>query len=249
MNSVLLIIKFNNNFDKIIFPLMLLIPRSTLFVGVFLHIHEFIFNKNYIKNNQNIKLTFIDEEKNINEIDWYLPVGIYFDKISNNHNYIELLCEKSDIKGLFKTPISEIKTMVQQRFKQGLATILNSTKIFVELPVKDMDDYISFAISIKYNYKDQKSFSDILDKIYNKKDYRIPFLFYHESKVKMYAINNDENETIKDTIFRSGFDTEILEKSDIIINGFNLKNIENTPILWAIKNLCYSDLLLHIIVK
>lgn len=253
MNSVLTITNFNNNFGKFIYPLILLIPRTSLFIGIISHIHENVFKNKLIEKNQNIKLCFKDKENNLIEIDWYQPVGVFFDIISKNeYKYIDLICDISDDKGIFKTPISDIAQMVQQRFKQGLGTIFNSTKIFVELPVKDMNDYISFATQIKYNYNNQKIFSDMLNNIYNKKkSYRIPVIFHHESKMYMYALNfnSDEDETIKNIIWKSGFNIDILNNSELIINGFNLKNIENVPILWAIKNICFSDLFLHVVIR
>ena len=73
--------------------------------------------------------------------------------------------------------------------------------------------------------------------------------FYYNSKIFMYApYMTDDEEIIKTTIFKCGFDKEILEKSNIILNGFDIHKIENMPTIWAIKNLCYSDLFLHIIV-
>lgn len=251
MNSVLIIVKFNNNFDKYIFPLMLMVPRTSLFASIYLYIHESVFNNKLIQNNQNIKI-YLKNNDDITDIHWYLPIGVYFDILSKDDNkFIELICDKSEDRGFFKTPIDNMKSMVQQRFKQGLATILNSTKFFVELPVKDMENYVSFATSTKYIYKGLKNFQDLIDKIYNKKEFRIPILFHYQNKMEMYCPNilNNEDDLLKDTILRCGFDNEIINNSDIIINGFNLRNIEKVPLLWAIKNLCYSDLFLHIVVK
>jgi hypothetical protein len=253
MNSILTIINFNNNFDKYIYPLILLVPRTSLFIGIISHIHEIVFKNKMIELNQNIKLCFMDKENNSKEIEWYQPVGVYFDIISeNNYKYIELLCDKSNDNGIFKTPITDIKQMIQQRFKQGLGTILNSTKFFVELPVKEIDEYVSFATQIKYDYKNQKIFSDILNNIYDKKkSYRIPIIFHYESRINMYALdftNDNIDETLKDTVMRSEYNKDILNNKNIIINGLNLKNIENVPTIWAIKNLCCSDLFLHIVI-
>jgi hypothetical protein len=253
MNSILTIINFDNNFDKYIYPLMLSIPRTSLFIGIISYIHETIFKNKLLETNKNIKLCFIDKENNIKEIDWYQPIGVFFDIISkNNYKYIELICNKSEDNGIFKTPITDIKHMIQQRFKQGLGTIFNSTKIFVELPVKEIDEYVSFVTQIKYDYKNQKIFIDMLNNIYNKKkSYRIPIIFHYESKMKMVALdytNDNIDETINETIMKCDYDKKILNENEIRINGFNLKNIEDVPTIWAIKNLCCSDLFLHVVI-
>jgi Autophagy protein ATG5, UblB domain len=254
MNSIPIIINFNNNFNKYQFPLMISVPRTSLFAAIFSHIHDSIFKNKLIEENQNIKLSFTDKENKVHDILWYLPVGAFFDiKIKDNYKIMELECDKSDKNGLFQTPINDIKTMVQQRFKHGLGTIFNGTKIFIELPVKEIEDYVSFSISTKYNFKSQINFCEMLQKMYQRKQmYRIPFIFHHQDKLYFYAPDVSENadETLSDTIMRSGFDVEILsnKKNKIFINGLEINDIKDTPILWAIKNLCCADLFIHVAV-
>ena len=58
MNSVLINIKFDNNFGDFIHPLILLVPRSSLYISIISYIHETIFKNKFIEDNKNIKLTF-----------------------------------------------------------------------------------------------------------------------------------------------------------------------------------------------
>ncbi len=248
-NYILVIINFNNNFEKRIHPIMLLVPRTSLFLSVYSFLHNnTLKNLDSYKENNNIKLT-LNNNNNI-DISWFLPVGVLFDIINCEH--INLICNKIARGGLFDTPTNNTNLMIQQRLKHGLGIIFNSAKTFMDLNVQEVEKYISFALLVKYDNDLEENFYNILNKIYNKKNtiMRVPLAFHIKNKIEFYAPEIKEEDTLKDVIWKSGINIGILEDGkNILINGIFLENLKDIPISWAIKNMCSCDLFLHVILQ
>ncbi len=252
-SNILIIIKFNNNFDKIIPAVMLLVPRTSLFLSVYLFIYNDILKSN---KSYDIKLNY-----NNNYISWFYPVGVYYDII--NSNYLNLVCnrvnksEKYNIFDIDMNAIANNKTIniiVQHRLKHGLGTIFNSTKAFMDLNVQEVEKYISFVLFVNNNnyYDLEENFYNILNKIYNKKKslIRCPLVIHIKNKMDFFAPEINEGETLKDIIWRCGVNINFLENTEnIIINGISFEGWKNIPVLWAVKNMCSSDLFIHIIIR
>ncbi len=253
MSNILLIINFNNNFTKYIHPIMIFVSRTSLILGILQYIRNILQKNEKFDETDNIKLYF----DNI-EISWYLPIGVLFDIAKCK--YLNLICEKTKYTNIFDAPIDNDNTkfIIQQRLKHGLGMILNSLKFFMELKVQEVENYIAYVLSIKSNDELQNNFYDLIEKIYainNIKKYnviRIPIALHikHKTIFYMSELSEDElnNNTLKDIIWKSGISNEILQnKENMIINGITFEGWKNIPILWAIKNMCYCDLFLHII--
>jgi hypothetical protein len=250
-NNIPIIINFNDNFGKYIHPVILLVPRTSIFLSVYSFIHNNILqNLDDFCDNNNIKLV---SDNNI-DILWFLPVGVLYDIIYLDH--LNLICNKITKGGLFDTPIYNTKLMVQQRLKHGLGTIFNSAKAFMDLNVQEVEKYISFSLSVNNEDDLEENFYNILNKIYSKKSIlvRIPLAFHTKNKIEFYAPEmtekKTEEETLKDIVWKSGINIQILENSqNIVINGILLEGWKDVPISWAIKNMCSSDLFIHVVLK
>lgn len=253
-SNILIMIKYDDNLGKFMPTNMFLVPRTSLFLSIYLFIHNYIL-KFHEGEKYNINLTH-----NNNDILWFLPIGVYFDCIDNK--YIELICRKIpkfDKYDIFDIPITKNKNlMIQQRLKHGLGTIFNTTKFFMDLNVQEVEKYISFTLSINDDdhYGLEKNFYSILDKLYGKKNIAIkfPLVIHVKDKINFFApeMKNQEtsNETLKDIIWRCGIDVDILEKNkNIIINGLSFDCWKNIPVVWAIKYMCSCDLFIHVIIR
>lgn len=238
MNSIPIIVNFNN-----IHPIILQIPRNSLYISLLFYVRNFLLERKIINNTSNINLYH-----NNQSILWYMPIGVHCDILLQNH--INLTCDICNDNGLFFNPINDnVKLMIQQRLKHCLATIFNSARLFIELPTDDIEKYNDFVLSTKYEYNKQKIFQDFLNKIYlNNKSKRIPLIFYYDNNITFLAPTLIENYTLKKSILESGYDINLLINNTITINGMNFKNLENIPIIFALKNLCSSDIFLHIII-
>jgi hypothetical protein len=250
-NSIPIIISFEKNLN--IMPLIWLSPRSSLFFGIYMNVRNFL--KFYIDmDKHDINLIFeINDEKIF--IQWYTPIGAFYDNLKN-YNYestileIKCICDNElKKKNLFSISYGDGKLMKQQRFKQGLATIHNSLKKFVEFGVKEIDDYTDYCTIIENNSVKYNNFLNLIKQLYDKsyQILRVPLVFHNKESSLFFSPKLICGETLYETILNSGFNIDIIKNNNLIINGISKKNWMDVPTEWAVINLCYSDLFIHII--